>query len=260
MNQENQSKADVQAQFGKNAANYVTSTIHAQGKDLEKLKAIIDWTGEECVLDIATGGGHVANTLAPLVKKVTAVDLTTEILAVSRTFLEKNGHTNVEFMEADAEQLSFPDESFDSAVCRIAAHHFSNVAAFVQEAYRVLKRSGTFILIDNTAPEAEKMDFFYNQIEKRRDYSHQRALKKSEWVQMIEEQGFELEELYRFPKQFYFEKWCKTMDLPDNEKHALSKEMLQAPEDIKRKFCITEEEGKVASFQAEASLIKAIKR
>ncbi|WP_337189817.1 MULTISPECIES: class I SAM-dependent methyltransferase [Sediminibacillus] len=259
MNRENQSKADVQAQFGKNAANYITSTIHAHGQDLEKLKAIIDWTGEENVLDIATGGGHVANALAPLVKKVTAVDLTTEILAVSRMFIEKNGHRNVEFMEADAEQLSFKNESFDIAVCRIAAHHFSNVGAFIHETYRVLKRNGAFILIDNTAPESERMDHFYNKIEKRRDYSHQRAWKKSEWLQLIEEQGFDLEELYRFPKQFQFEKWCKTMDLPDKEKHTLSKEMLKAPMDIRQKFRITEEKGAVSSFQAEASLIKALK-
>ncbi|SDL92118.1 class I SAM-dependent methyltransferase [Sediminibacillus halophilus] len=260
MNHANQPKADVQSQFGKNAANYVTSTIHAQGNDLEKLKAMIDWTGKESVLDIATGGGHVANALAPLVRRVTAVDLTTEILEVSRDFLENNGHTNVEVMEADAEQLPFADESFDIAVCRIAAHHFSTITSFVQETFRVLQRNGTFILIDNTAPEADRFDLFYNEIEKRRDYSHQRALKKSEWVQMIEEQGFELEELYRFPKQFQFEKWCKTMGLPDDEKRALSKKMLEAPVDIKRKFRITAEEGMVSSFQGEASLLRALKR
>ncbi|WP_053220175.1 class I SAM-dependent methyltransferase [Virgibacillus senegalensis] len=260
MKEENRSKADVQNQFGKNAANYVSSNIHAKGRDLERLKQILEWNGTESVLDIATGGGHVANALAPLARKVTAFDLTSEMLVASEKFVKGNGHANVDFIQGDAEELPFGDDSFDVAVCRIAAHHFSNVSTFVQEAYRIVKKGGVFLLIDNTAPENDRMDKFYNEMEKRRDYSHQRALKKSEWLCLIEEKGFELEELYRFPKQFFFEKWCETMDVPEDEKHALSEVMLQAPQDIKQKFRIEEKNGTVYSFEAEAILLKALKK
>jgi len=44
------------------------------------------------VLDIATGGGHVANALAPLVRRVTALDLTRDILQSARRFIQGNGH------------------------------------------------------------------------------------------------------------------------------------------------------------------------
>ncbi len=52
--------------------------------------------------------------------------------------------------------------AFDLVTCRVAAHHFSDVAAFVRETARVLKTGGWFLLIDgsieDSQPVAEKMD------------------------------------------------------------------------------------------------------
>jgi ubiquinone/menaquinone biosynthesis C-methylase UbiE len=74
-------KEKVLQQFGRNAANYVTSTSHAKGDDLRQLVEIIAGRNRGgAVLDVATGGGHVANALAPLFKQVIALDLTPEML------------------------------------------------------------------------------------------------------------------------------------------------------------------------------------
>lgn len=54
-------------QFGKNAGKYVTSKGHAKGKDMERLFEIEEHKNSS-LLDIATGGGHVANKLALLFK------------------------------------------------------------------------------------------------------------------------------------------------------------------------------------------------
>ena len=105
-------KKDVQQQFGKNAASYVSSPIHKDGKDLLQMVQMAKLNGLEHLLDIATGGGHTANAFAPLVKKITAVDLTTEMLVAAENFIGKNGHRNVEFVQGDAEKLPFEDESF----------------------------------------------------------------------------------------------------------------------------------------------------
>jgi ubiquinone/menaquinone biosynthesis C-methylase UbiE len=119
-----ETKENVKSQFGKNAKNYVTSKWHSKGKDLAKLIDIAELKGGEYGLDIAIGGGHTANAIAPMVKKVVALDLTDEILNVARKFIEENGFNNVDFIQGDAEQLPFPDETFDIITCRIAAHHF----------------------------------------------------------------------------------------------------------------------------------------
>src|SRR5689334_17906789 len=105
-------KNDVQQQFGKSADSYVKSPIHKDGKDLQKLLEMTEVTGKEELLDVATGGGHTANAFAPQVKRVTAVDLTQEMLLAADKFVKGNGNQNVEFVKGDAEDLPFSNNSF----------------------------------------------------------------------------------------------------------------------------------------------------
>lgn len=253
-------KNDVQQQFGKNAASYVSSPIHKDGKDLLKMVEMAQINGQEVLLDIATGGGHTANAFASLVKKVTAVDLTSEMLAAAEEFIKENGYQNVEFVQGDAEKLTFTDESFEIVTCRIAPHHFPNVDLFIKEVHRVLKPGGQFLLDDNVVPETEEFDQFYNTIEKKRDYSHFRAWKKSEWIQKLEESGLEVFEWHRFEKTFRFEPWCANMKLSESEKTHLTKYILESSEKIKDKFRIVIQDEKIISFVGEAIILKALKR
>ncbi|MDI3327916.1 MAG: methyltransferase domain-containing protein [Alicyclobacillaceae bacterium] len=252
-------KKAVQAQFGKNADLYVKSRNHAQGPDLKKLVSISGARPDQLVLDVATGGGHVANALAPLVKKVIALDFTRKMLEAARTFIEKNGHFNVEFVQGDAENLPFDDAVFHLATCRIAAHHFPNVKQFLAEAYRVLKPGGKFLLVDNIADEDDEVDRFYNDIEKRRDFSHYRAWKRSEWLSMLKDSGFIVEECHTFSKTFDFDNWFDRMNPSPESKKELTAVMLQASPKIKAKLKIIERNGKIRSFEGKAVLLKAVK-
>ncbi|MFB7305088.1 class I SAM-dependent methyltransferase [Heyndrickxia sporothermodurans] len=252
-------KKDVQKQFGRSANSYVTSEIHQKGKDLQKLLEIANLTGNEDVLDIATGGGHTANAFAHYVKHVTAVDLTAEMIKVAKAFIEANGHHNVSFIQGDAEELPFDHDRFDIVTCRIAPHHFPNVNKFIESVHKVLKPGGIFLLDDNVSPEDDDQDQFYNNIEKKRDYSHFRAWKKTEWIRMLEEKGFNIEEMYRFEKTFQFDSWCTRMKLTEKEKNDLSEYMLHATPNIKKKFHIEVIENTIISFKGEAIIIKARK-
>ncbi|MGM0900855.1 MAG: class I SAM-dependent methyltransferase [Bacillota bacterium] len=253
-------KDRVIQQFGKNAGHYVTSQSHAKGEDLRKLVEVIaakQPSGE--LLDIATGGGHVANALAPYFKQVVALDLTAEMLEKAKGFLESNGIKNAAFVQGDAENLPFPNESVGSVTCRIAAHHFTDVRKFVKEVQRILKEKGLFILIDNVAPEIREYDLFYNTIEKKRDPSHVRAYKKSEWVSILEHEGILVEEMIRFKKKFSFDTWCEMMDVPEREKQKLNDFMAHASQPFIDFFSVEIEEGKVQSFQGQSVLIVATK-
>ncbi|GAA3328418.1 hypothetical protein GCM10020331_072300 [Ectobacillus funiculus] len=79
---------------------------------------------------------------------------------------------------------------------------------FAAEGYRVLQENGKFLLIDNVAPEQNELDTFYNTVEKKkRDKSHYRAWKKSEWISLLERSGFTVQQLVTFSKKtFQFEK------------------------------------------------------
>ncbi|WHY71359.1 class I SAM-dependent methyltransferase [Fictibacillus enclensis] len=252
-------KAKVQEQFGKNADNYITSPIHAKGKDLELMVMLSNATAQDRVLDIATGGGHTSNAFSPHVKEVTALDLTSEILVAAKQFINEQGRNNVSFVQGDAENLPFEKESFELVTCRIAPHHFPDVKAFVSEAFRVLVPGGRFLLIDNTAPEILEYDQFYNHVEKRRDPSHYRAWKKSEWLQLFEETGFTFEQMHAFKKDFAFDSWCSRMQLASKDKEELENDMLSASERVKEYFMIKEKEGHVQAFTGDAVFIIARK-
>jgi len=253
-------KNDVKKQFGRSADDYVKSKIHSKGLDLNRLLQMANLTGNEEVLDVATGGGHTANAFAPFAKKVTAMDLTPEMLTAAKKFIKGNGHTNVMFVEGDAEKMPFQDETFDIVTCRIAPHHFPNIDKFINEVYRVLKSSGQFLLDDNVAPENDEFDHFYNKIEKMRDYSHYRAWKKTEWIRKVELLGFEIQKISRFEKRFEFESWCDRMQLTKKEKDDLTELILQAPEKVKHKFQIVIKDNQIKSFLGEAILLSAVKQ
>ncbi|WP_145319455.1 class I SAM-dependent methyltransferase [Paenibacillus xylanexedens] len=253
-------KSQVQKQFAKNAEKYVTSAGHAKGEDLALLVASSQATPDMRMLDIATGGGHVANAMAPLVQQVTALDLTEEMLQVAEQFIRRNGHRNVDFVAGDAEKLPFDDDFFDLVTCRIAAHHFPDVSSFVSEALRVLKPGGRLLLIDNVAPERDENDQFYNEVEKYRDASHVRAWRKTEWIHMLEYAGFRMETMVSFQKRFKFEEWCNRAALPSEERRELEASMLSAPSIIRTFFNFEETgQGNLISFQGESVYIQAIK-
>ncbi|MCT2537536.1 class I SAM-dependent methyltransferase [Aquibacillus koreensis] len=252
-------KKDIQIQFGNNADAYVNSDLHKKGEDLKKIIDLTQLQGTETVLDVATGGGHTALALAPFAKNVVALDLTEQMLLKAEAYALECGHENISFICGDAENMPFPDEQFDLVTCRIAAHHFPKISLFLQESYRVLKKGGTLILDDNVAPENDELDFYYNEIEKKRDYSHHRAWKKSEWIHMIEHKGFRIEELCSFPKYFQFESWCSRMQLSMKEKQELNDYMCAATSHIKEYLEIKTDNILVQSFRGEAVILTANK-
>lgn len=75
------------------------------------------------VLDIGTGTGTIAYHAASLVGpngRVVGVDLSAGMLNQAKAKLAGSGLNNLEFVLADAEQVSFPDNSFDRIYCASA--------------------------------------------------------------------------------------------------------------------------------------------
>lgn len=219
------SKTLVQQQFGANAANYLTSTVHAKGASLTRLVELVQPRADWTALDIATGAGHTALAFAPHVARVVASDITPEMLVETAKLATTKGYTNVATAQADAERLPFPNESFDLVMSRIAPHHFPDITAFLRESRRVLKPGGTFALVDNVAPDTSTTPGFprsdlaaadtaYNAFEKKRDPSHARALTTEEWTRAIDQAGLVLLHTEHAPKAMDFATWCKTMQVP----------------------------------------------
>lgn len=253
-------KAQVQDYFSRTAESYVASFSHRAGDDLQRLIELGEWDASQRALDIATGGGHTALAVAPHVGQITVTDLTPRMLEKAREFILQQGVTNAVFQLADAEQLPFGDATFERVTCRIAAHHFPNVARFVREVARVLKPGGIFLLIDCMAPFDAQLDVFDNRVEKWRDPSHGRSCTPEEWQGFFQQAGLTIEHLEFFRKAHEYADWTARSQMPDNAKAQLQRFILQSDERIQRYFEVRRAaDGQLESFTNDFILLKGRK-
>ena len=132
------------------------------------------------VLDVAAGTGHLGRAIAPHVRRVVALDLTPEMLLEGGREAEKGGVTNIVFEQGLAEDIPYPNDSFDMVVSRFSFHHFEKPHIQIGEMVRVCRPGGTMGVIDLVAPEDEVLAARYNRVERLRDPSHTRALSAGE--------------------------------------------------------------------------------
>jgi ubiquinone/menaquinone biosynthesis C-methylase UbiE len=222
-------KTLVQEHFGKTAASYLTSAPHAKGKSLERLVDLVQPQKDWRMLDVATGGGHVAYAFAPHVARVWATDMTDEMLELVRGEAQKRGLANIRTAYAKAEALPFDDASFELVTCRIAPHHFDSIPAFLREVHRVLAAKGAFALVDNVVPPGSVGDYI-NAFERFRDPSHLRAWTMQEWRDALSSAGLAIgheEEIY---KTMDFSSWAARHD--DTMRALLASMLDQVTDDV----------------------------
>ncbi|MCH7736430.1 MAG: class I SAM-dependent methyltransferase [Chloroflexi bacterium] len=100
------------------------------------------------VLDVATGIGEPAFTAARAVGqtgRVVATDQSPQMLEIAQRRGKDLGETNVEFREMDAEQLDFPEASFDAALCRWGLMFLPDLSAALDNLYRLLQPGGRMV-------------------------------------------------------------------------------------------------------------------
>ena len=223
------SKTLVQEQFGKTAATYLTSKPHAQGKSLERLVELVKPQKSWRMLDVATGGGHVAYTFSPHVGRVWATDITDEMLTMVRGEADKRSLANVRTAYAKAEALPFEDGTFELVTCRIAPHHFDSIPQWLRECHRVLTKDGVLAVVDNVVPQGTVGDYV-NAFERFRDPSHLRAWNMEEWRAALSDAGFVVSHEEQIYKTMDFSSWAGRHD--DTMRALLSSMLAQVTPDV----------------------------
>lgn len=241
-------------QFGAHAQAYVVSAVHSGGADLEALAARVAKTAPQRALDLGTGGGHVAYILARAAKVVTAVDLSANMLAAVAAEARRRGFSNIETVEARAENLPFPDAHFDFLATRFSAHHWRDARAGLCEARRVLRAGAPAVFVDVVSPEAPALDTFFQAIELLRDISHVRDYSRGEWRDMLSRAGFVVTAERFWRLRMDFADWTGRIGTPAVLAQAIRALQQQADEETRLHFAI-ENDG---SFVLDAALFEAV--
>ncbi|NJL79628.1 MAG: methyltransferase domain-containing protein [Richelia sp. SM2_1_7] len=110
-----------------------------------KLVEFADLQKGQKILDVATGTGIVPLNAAEKVGsegKVIGIDISTGMLNNAKQKLAETDLQNVEFIEADAENLNFAENSFDAILCSLAICYLTDIPTTLQNWYKFLKTDG----------------------------------------------------------------------------------------------------------------------
>jgi SAM-dependent methyltransferase len=118
----------------------------------ETLCEALDLRSGERVLDVAAGNGNATLAAARRWCDVTSTDYVPSLLEAGRARAKAEGHA-IHFQEADAENLPFPDASFDAVISTFGVMFAPNQTAAAGELARVCK-SGGQIGLANWTPES----------------------------------------------------------------------------------------------------------
>jgi SAM-dependent methyltransferase len=168
------------------------SPTHREGPDLDLLVEMCEPGEDVKVLDVASGGGHVARRLREEGCTVVTVDPAPGMRAD---------------VIARAEHLPFADGSFDVVACRIAPHHFENIRDALAEMARVAQRLLVIednLFVDEQVEEAERL----------RDPTHVRCYSEEDWKAMLTDAGLEVERAELLERRRDVDDWLARVETP----------------------------------------------
>jgi SAM-dependent methyltransferase len=110
--------------------------------DFSAAMTLLQPSPSDRIVDLGAGGGWCSHLLQRLNRNSIAVDISHDMLLVSR---ERDARRPIPAVAGDFERLPFLDASFDKAVCLNALHHVPDVAASVREVARILTSDGVAV-------------------------------------------------------------------------------------------------------------------
>jgi len=190
------------------------SPTHREGPDLDLLVEMCEPGDGVKVLDVATGGGHVARRLREQGCEVVTVDPAPGMRPD---------------VVARAEHLPFDEGSFDVVTCRIAPHHFDDIRAAVAEMARVAQR---LLVIDDNLFIDEQVE----QAERLRDPTHVRCYSEEEWKEMLTDAGLEVERAERLERRRDVDDWVARVATPPADAERVKELLADRIEDGTMRF------------------------
>jgi demethylmenaquinone methyltransferase/2-methoxy-6-polyprenyl-1,4-benzoquinol methylase len=151
-------KEQVAQMFDAISENYDgLNRVISFGIDVKWRKRVVTIIGEnnpKQILDIATGTGDLAIMMASLKPdKIIGLDISAGMLEVGKQKIAKaNLSDKIEMIVGDSENMPFDDNTFDAITVSFGVRNFANLNKGLKEINRVLKPSGTLVVLETSVP------------------------------------------------------------------------------------------------------------
>lgn len=160
---------------------------------IEKVKKILE--PQQNVLEIGCGTGIITLEIADLVKKITAIDISLNMIDVAKGKAEKTNVTNIEFKVADGYELPYKDEEFDVILLFNVLYIIKEPEKQLKEAYRLLKKGGYLVTATDCYGEPVPLKIkikliLQNILNKTGILPYLKNYKKDELRRLLENNGF----------------------------------------------------------------------
>lgn len=151
----------IASMFDQVAARYdLTNTILTGGMDhvwLSALRRAVDPAMGDYILDLAAGTGTSSAVLANAGAEVIAADLSEGMIDVGR-----QRHPDIEFVQANALDLPFDDDSFDKVTISYGLRNIPDTDRALREMLRVTKPGGVVVVLEFSTPPNDVFRKLYN--------------------------------------------------------------------------------------------------
>lgn len=118
------------------------------------------------ILDLAGGTGDLAERMSRMVGasgQIVVADINSSMLERGRErLLDKGISGNVRFVQANAEQLPFPDHYFDCITIAFGLRNVTDKQAALDSMYRVLKPGGRLLVLEFSQPVVPGLKHVYD--------------------------------------------------------------------------------------------------
>jgi ubiquinone/menaquinone biosynthesis C-methylase UbiE len=152
--------AALTAYFSRMAKRYMRFPIK---RVLSRIRAL--GVEQGLALDVGTGPGifplGIAGSLPEL--KFLGIDLSPAMIQLAQANAREQGlEHRVHFQIGSAYALPLPDKSVDLVLCVHTIHHLEDPLAFMNEAARVLKEGGKYVIVDLRRDAPKPLAIFFN--------------------------------------------------------------------------------------------------
>lgn len=145
--------------WDKIAERYTKQSIADEAAYQKKLQVTREYFRSDIeVLEFGCGTGSTANTHAPYVKHIQAIDISSKMIEIAQSKADTENIENVTFKRSTIDEFSMPDQTFDAVLGLSILHLLDNKEEVIAKIHKMLKPGGIFVT--STACIGDTMKFF----------------------------------------------------------------------------------------------------